>query len=339
MKKIFGIGLATAAGVSLASCSDDTANLNVNFDTDHLLASSMYAIGGALESTETTNGTLTTMSTSTTNSDGTLDSLFSSSLTEDQYEQVSNSVTGYVDTVDKLMTGGLDTYFSDTTSITIEGIEDYSEVYELALSSGSYVVAYNLGESITETDDDEEETIANLSGKMYQVVDGEVTNTFDLVGFEASETDEDEVENKFFMKASDSEGNYIKYHYSNEVETEDGDVETEAKLKLKTSIDGVRTYNETEIETDSKGYEVEITEFVFDLTGISYQSEYYYYRSLDGEFDITYTYRGMDFSANGSVEVTEEDGTYTYTFVDESNNRHEFRKDDHRKKQDSRSNF
>ncbi len=330
MNKIFGLGLATAASISLASCTEATSNLNMNFDTEHLLASSIYAIGGAIDSTQAT----TTQSTSPASLSSTL--LTNTSLTNEQYEQISNSVNGYVDSVDKLMTGGLDTYFSDTPSITIDGIENFSEVYELTLSSGSYVVAYNITDITTEIDDDDEEvTTANLMGYMYQVVDGEVANTFDLVGFEDTETEEDEIETKFFIKATDNAGNYIKYHYSTEVENDD-DVESESELKFKTSINGIKTYNNIEIEIENnKGYEVSIVEKLYDKSSASYESRYDYFRSLDDEFEITYRYRGDDFKADGTVEVLEVDGLYTYTFVNGSD-RCEFKKEDHRMKENNK---
>ncbi len=328
MKKIFGLGIAAAASISLASCSEEATNLNVNFDKEHLLASSMYAIGGAIDSSQTTSA-----------QSATLTGLSNKSLTNEQYEQISNSVNGYVDSVDKLMTGGLDTYFSDTISVTIDGIEDFSVVYELALSSGSYVIAYNTTDIATEIDDDDnEEATTNLVGYMYQIVGGEVSNTFDLVGFEETENDDDEIENKFFIKATDSVGNYIKYHYSTEIENDDTSVETESKLKFKTSINGVKTYNETEIEIENnRGYDVEIIEKVSDRTSISYESKYEYFRSLDGEFDIDYRYHGQDFHANGTVVVSEENGVYTYTFVN-GNDRHVFKNEDHRKKEHNRHN-
>ncbi len=326
MKKLFGLGAVAAAGISLASCTEDASNLNVNFDTNHLLASSMYAIGGTIDSSHTPSDKLTTHAS--------LSSMYltNKSLTSDQYEQVTNSIEGYVDAIDKLMTDGLDVYFSDEISATIEGIDDFSVVYELTLNSSSYVVAYNTIDNATILDDDSEAAIANLTGYMYKIIDGEVACIYDLVGFEGTESEDDEVENEFFIKATDNVGNYIKYHYSSEVENDDNQ-EFEAMLKFKTSINGVRTYNKTKIEIeDKRGYDVSIVDKISDESTISYESKYDYFRSLDDDFKITYKYRGQDFDADGSVEVSEVDGVYTYTFVD-GNNRHQFKEEDHRKRE------
>ncbi len=311
MRKLFGLGLGAVSAITLASCSGSTTNLSADFDTEQLLASSMYAIGGAIDNQQVATRSLTR-----------------TSLTNDQYKQVSDSVKEYVDSVDKLMSNGLESYFNDSTTLDIEGITDYTDIYELTLKSGIYVMAYNKGDVVTESDDDGSESSANLTGVLYQVVDNVVINTYDLVGYEETETEEDEIETEFFIKATDTSGNYIKYEYSNEVESEEDGVESDAEIKFKSLIEGVKTYSKTELEIESDdGYEVSITDELTDLSG-SYISEYEYYRSLDGEFDITYRYKGEDFEADGIVLVTEVDGVYTYTFVDEEDLEHKFEEKD-----------
>ncbi len=318
MRKLFGLCATTAAGLTLASCTNNTTNeFNTDFDTDQLLATSMYTIGGALDSVnETSTGT------------GLVTTSMTSSVTSEQYQEINDTVKSYVDSVDKLLGTSFDSYFNSSSSIVIDELSNFTDVYELSLDSGIYIFAYNKVDEMTETDDDETETTANLVGNMYKVVDGAIAYTYDLVGFEESEVEDDEVENKFFIKASDGEGNYIKYHVKTEVETEEDGTESELKIELKTSFDGVQTHTDTEVEIDNKGYEVTIEDKVRDGED-SYMSEYEYFRSVDGEFDITYSYKSREFSVDGSVEVTiDEEGNYVYTFVDGDNNRHRFEEKD-----------
>ncbi len=314
MKKLLSFAALATTVVTLTACNNEDSNSKtLEFENDQLLASSVYTIGGIIDNVE---------STSTTR-------LARTALTSTQYKQVSDSVKYYVDSVDKLISGSLDNHFSNETSLTIENIENYSDVYQLTLSDSTYVLAYNKVDINTEQDDDGSESTANLAGKMYQVIDDVVTNEYELVGYEETEEDEEEVETEFFIKATDSEGNYIKYEYKSEIETDEVSSESDAKIELKSDINGIKTESETEIEYDSEdGYQVKITDKIKDETG-TYESEYEYFRSIDGEFEITFKYDGEDFDAEGTVEVTEVDGVYTYTFIDDNEQEYKFEEEDH----------
>ncbi len=314
MKKVIGIASFVASAATLSACSNADAKLGINIDTEQLIASSMYTIGTTIMDTQTVENTRRIASTS---------------LTDEQYIQVTDSIQKYVDSVDKLMTDDLNTSFNNSTDLSIEGISDYQYVYELVLADSTYVMAYNKGEPSIETDGDDVESTANLVGKMYEIIDNELTITLDLVGYEEHESDENEFETEFFVKAKDAHGNYIKYEYTSDVETEEGDEESESEITFKSEINNVRTYSKTKIEIDNEdGFEVKITDKLDDQTG-SYISEYEYLRSYDNEFDITYSYKGEDFETTGIVEVTVHDGIYKYTFVDSENgNKHEFIEED-----------
>ncbi len=301
MKKIIGFAAVITSATTVSGCSNADTNLSINLNTDQLIASSMYTIGSTVNDVQSSVSSKRDTRTK---------------LTEDQYSQVSNSLQKYVDSVDKLMTDELSSNFSENTTTSIEGIDNYEYIYELILNDSIYVIAYNKGEPTVESDNDEIESNANLAGKMFQIINNEVAITLDLVGYEEQELEEDEIENEFFIKAKDNQGNYVKYEYSSEVDNEDEGEESDAKITFKSEINEVKTYSETKLEIDNEdGFEVDIIDKVESKTE-TYISEYEYSRSYDDEFDITYTYKTDDFEAEGIVEVSIVNGVYKYTFVD-----------------------